>query len=151
LVFVDSDPPLGFSASAVPGESAASADVPAPAALLQMLNAARQGERLAPLRAHPELQKVAQAHAQAMLDAARVAHDLGTGDPAERVSERGLVLSITGENVARADTLVRAHRALWASPSHRGNMLHSRFTHAGIGVAVDPDGGHWVCEVFGAF
>jgi uncharacterized protein YkwD len=40
------------------------------------------------------------------------------------------------------------HRALWASPSHRLNLLDSRFTRWGLGVAKDTDGGLWVCELF---
>ena len=59
------------------------------------------------------------------------------------------MLSITGENVARADTLLRAHRALWGSPSHRGNLLHPRFKQVGIGIAQSPEGTIWVCQVFG--
>lgn len=151
LVFVDQAPPTGFQATSVPGEHAGENTASAPAALLEMLNAARQSERLGQLRVHAQLSQVAQEHAQAMLKAGRVAHNLGDGDPAERVARRGMLLSMTGENVARADSLVRAHRALWGSPSHRGNMLHSRFTDAGIGVARGQDGSFWVCQIFGAY
>jgi uncharacterized protein YkwD len=42
-----------------------------------------------------------------------------------------------------------AQRALWASPSHRENLLFPSFDLVGIGVAPDPDGTLWVCQVFG--
>ncbi len=150
MVFVDQPPPRAFQATAVPGEVAAS-DPTQPAALLEMLNAARQSEGLAGLRHNPSLDTAAQIHANAMMEAGRVAHDVGSGGPADRIAGLGLTPSMVGENVARATTLVHAHRALWASPSHRGNMLHSRFSDAGVGVAVGDDGGVWVCEVFASF
>jgi uncharacterized protein YkwD len=56
-----------------------------------------------------------------------------------------------GENVAHALTLERAHRVLWASPSHRGNLLDRRFRDLGVGVARDSDGSVWVCQLFGGF
>lgn len=151
LVFVDTTPPAEFRATAVPGEEVARLGPDPPAGLLAMLNAARASERLAPLRRHPELDVAAQVHATAMQRAGVVAHDAGAGGPTERLQALGLAPSIAGENVARASDLVRAHRALWASPSHRSNMLHSRFTDVGVGVAVSEDGSLWVCEVFASF
>jgi uncharacterized protein YkwD len=57
----------------------------------------------------------------------------------------------TGENVAHNLDVTHAHRAQWASPSHRENLLQPRFDRIGIGVALDPDGSIWVCEVFADF
>jgi uncharacterized protein YkwD len=150
LLYVQDEPPEEFQSKPVPGEHAASAGAAPSEALLAMLNAARTAERLGTLRRNPHLEIVAVAHAKAMLEAGRVAHNLGNGDPAQRVAARGLMLSLTGENVARAESVVRAHRALWSSPSHRGNMLLNRFSDVGIGVA-EIGGVVWVCEVFGAF
>jgi uncharacterized protein YkwD len=53
-----------------------------------------------------------------------------------------------GENVARARTLQRAHRVLWDSPSHRGNVLDPGFDALGIGVVRTDDGDVVVCELF---
>jgi uncharacterized protein YkwD len=50
--------------------------------------------------------------------------------------------------VAHARSIARAHRVLWASPSHRGNLLDPSFSKFGIGVARDSDGSVWVCELF---
>ncbi len=55
---------------------------------------------------------------------------------------------VAGENVATASTLENAHRALWASPSHRGNLLHEAFTRVGVAVVRAADGAVWVTEMF---
>ncbi|HEX2736156.1 MAG TPA: CAP domain-containing protein [Polyangiaceae bacterium] len=149
LIYVDQEPPDKFQSSPVPGEDQGTGNDSN--ALLAMLNGARLSERLGALKLNPRLTRAAEKHATRMLESGRVAHDLGDGDPAERVAREGLTPRITGENVAHADTLVRAHRALWSSPSHRGNLLLARFTEVGIGVAERPGSGVWVCEVFGAF
>jgi uncharacterized protein YkwD len=86
-----------------------------------------------------------------MMDARILAHDVGVGNPAIRLQALGLRPTTAGENVAHALSVVRAHRALWDSPSHRSNLLHSAFTHVGIGLARDEDGSYWVCEMFAAF
>src|SRR5262249_45508898 len=111
----------------------------------------RQSEQSPQLLQDPTLDAIAQKHAEAMLRQKRIAHDVGDGDPRSRVESSGLDILATGENVAHALNLVRAHRALWASPSHRENLLEPRFDRVGIGIAVDPDGSLWVCEVFADF
>jgi uncharacterized protein YkwD len=73
---------------------------------------------------------------------------VGNGDPRTRVSAAGIASRATGENVAAASSLERAHRALWASPSHRGNVLEKRFSKIGIGVIKTSDGRVWVTEIF---
>ena len=147
---MDQEPPQTFRSEVVPGEDAGGASSPEQS-VLDMLNAARLSEGLASLRPQPELQVAAQLQANAMMENRTVAHDVGLGGPAERVREMGLAPQLLGENVARGGTPVLAHRALWASPSHRGNMLHSRFTHVGVGVAQDEGGAVWVCQLYAAF
>lgn len=119
--------------------------------LFRMLNAARATERAPQVRWDARLHALAQAHAGAMRRAQRIGHNLGQGDPRARLDTAALPLLTGGENVAHATTVVRAHRALWSSPSHRSNLLHHRFTSVGIGVAEDTDGSVWVCELFGRF
>jgi uncharacterized protein YkwD len=116
-----------------------------------MVNAARASEGLPALRRDSRLDALAQAHADAMRTARRVGHDVGLGDPKGRVAAAGLEVSAAGENVSHAANAERAHRSLWASPSHRGNLLHPRYDSIGVGAAVDEDGSLWVCEVFADF
>jgi uncharacterized protein YkwD len=151
MVYVDQAPPETFQALPVPGEDGANpADEPA-VQLYAMLNRARELEGLPKLQRLEALEVAASIHAKAMMESQTLAHDVGVGNPAVRLQALGLSPSLAGENVARAVSVARSHRALWESPSHRSNLLHPGFTHVGIGVARDPDGSYWVCEVFAAF
>jgi len=151
--YADAPPPTSFFGDAAPGEPAeplpASADKTA--ALLAMLNQARATEQSPALQRDPTLDGIAERHAQAMRQLKRIAHDAGDGDHRRRVEATQLSVLATGENVAHALNVARAHRALWASPSHRENLLQPRFDRVGIGVALDADGSIWVCEVFADF
>jgi uncharacterized protein YkwD len=148
LVHADVAPLPDFAATPAPGEEAGASAADAPGAILLMLNAARKTEGAPPLQRDAKLDALADEHARAMNAAQRVAHDLGDGDPGARVRAAGLDVAAAGENVAHALDAARAHRALWASPSHRENLLLDRFDNVGIGVARDEDGTVWVCELF---
>ena len=148
MLFVDEEPPTAFRSRPAPGEAAAPGEGDDTDAVKRMVDAARRTERVATLRRDPRLDRLAQAHAEAMHRARVVGHDVGDGDPKHRVESAGIDFKATGENVARAKTLERAHRALWASPSHRGNLLLRRFEAIGVGVVRDDDGSVWVCEIF---
>ncbi len=152
-VYADVKPPTSFFGDAAPGEPThpPSGLVDAETTLLTMVNLARSTEQSPPLVRERELDAVAQRHAEAMLKAKRIAHDAGDGLPPARIEAAGLSVLAAGENVAHALDLTRAHRALWASPSHRENLLQPRFDRIGIGIARDPDGSLWVCEVFADF
>jgi hypothetical protein len=149
LVFAGTEPSPTFSGVRAPGEDATRAEPIGPAdALLAMVNAARNSEGLPAVNADAQLAAVAQAHAEAMRSNRRVAHDSGSGTPLDRVTAANLSFAAIGENVAHASDAAHAHRALWASPSHRSNLLDPRFDAIGIGVARDDDGTLWVCELF---
>ncbi len=57
----------------------------------------------------------------------------------------------SGENVAHAQNVLLAHRALWQSPSHRANLEHAQYDTFGVAVLDDPDGSVWVAELFARF
>jgi len=139
--------PSSLDASAAPGEHV-HVDPSAPEqALLEMLNAARASEKLAPLEADPLLAQLAREHARAMRQSERLEHDLGDGNPRWRLEAGGVRALAAGENLARAPTLTRAHRAIWTSPSHRANLLNPHFDGVGIGVERSASGEWWVCEL----
>ncbi len=148
LVHAGVAPPARYVPSPAPGEDAGRGAKADDEAMTRMVNAARAAEALEPLRRDPELDRLALEHSQEMLRQRVVGHDVGTGDPAARVGAAGVQARITGENVASASTLEGAHRALWASPSHRGNLLLDQFTKVGIAVVRGPDGAVWVTELF---
>ncbi len=141
-------PPDHFAESPAPGEEAGAKATTEIEAMRRMVNAARATEGLPELVSDEKLDQLAQEHTQRMFDTKTVGHDVGNGDPRTRVSAAGIASRATGENVAAASSLERAHRALWASPSHRGNVLEKRFSKIGIGVIKTSDGRVWVTEIF---
>ena len=152
-VYADVPPPSSYFGDAAPGEPAASSTPdPDPAAsLLRMVNEARASEQSSALARDSALDQIALHHAEAMRRLKRIAHDAGDGDPKSRVEAANIGVLAAGENVAHALDVTRAHRALWASPSHRENLLEPRYDRIGIGTVVDADGSIWVCEVFADF
>ncbi len=150
-VFADVEPPGDWVAWPAPGEVAAGNERDEASALRLMVNGARESEGLPPLGPDDELDRAAREHAMAMQGVHLLAHDAGDGDPLERLRRLGVAAALAGENVAHEASAVRAHRALWASPSHRGNVLDRRFHALGVGIARDPDGSLWVCEIFADF
>lgn len=127
----------------VPGESRFSAQLSPADALFAMLNGAREEEGLPLLRRSDRLDGVARQHSLAMRDRNAISHDTGRGDPARRVEAAGMHPKAVGENVARARSSVHLHRVLWASPSHRENLLLRRWDEVGISVLEDRSG-QWV-------
>jgi hypothetical protein len=142
-IFVDEAPRREAAAGPAPGEldvAVGSAPSAWQAALSSMLDSARASEQLPPLARDPRLDALAQAHAEAMRRRGQAAHDAGDGSPSERVSRAAYPARRVGENVAQAASLARAHRALWNSPAHRGNLLDTGFDRVGLGVVVEPPG-----------
>ena len=141
-------PPLRFAETPAPGESAAPPNADDEVALAAMVNAARKAEGLAPLARDSSLDKLAREHSVVMREARLIGHDVGHGSPEQRLHEGGISFRTPGENIAGAKNIVRAHRALWMSPSHRGNLLEERFGRIGIGVVKSEDGRVWVTQLF---
>lgn len=147
-IYAGQKPPTEFVRAPVPGEEAAQGVKDPAEAMLRMINAARVAEGRRPLTRDPALDAVARAHSEEMKKARMVGHDVGGGDPRARLQAAGISSAVAGENVASASSLQNAHRALWASPSHRGNLLLERFTRVGVAVARAADGTYWVTEMF---
>jgi len=115
---------------------------------MRMVLALRAEEHITTLVRDARLDAVALAHAQRMKAARVVGHDVGDGDPAQRLQAAGIDARDAGENVAHAQSVQLAHRALWASPSHRQNLQRPGFDRIGVAVLDDADGSVWVAEVF---
>ena len=147
-LFADSEPPVAMPNQAAPGESAAANATDKRDALFKMIAALRVEQRLPAVVRDARLDAIAVAHAQRMKDSHTVGHDVGDGDPATRLQRAGLTAREAGENVAHAQTVQLAHRALWASPSHRQNLQRTEYDRVGIAVLDDADGSVWACEVF---
>jgi uncharacterized protein YkwD len=147
-VFAGVDPAATDATSTAPGEAATDTAFSDAENLGRMVSAARASVGLPPLSPDASLNRVAGDHAAHMAAAGRLAHDVGDGDPVERLRVAGVDAHEVGENAAHGATLALAHRATWGSPSHRANLLAARFTKVGVGVARDADGGYWIVETF---
>lgn len=145
---VDTPPPAHFAAQAAPGEAAAGDSTNPADALERMVGELRRTLQRGGLTRRPALDRVAQAHAEAMRAKGELVHDLGQGSLTDRLAAAGVRTLVHGENVARAANIVRVHRVLWASPSHRANLIDGTYTDWGVGVAADGNGQLWACEVF---
>ncbi len=113
---------------------------------LDRTNTLRTSQGVSRLRENDVLTRKAEAWAQHMASTGRLEHSTvsaGLGD---------LDWTALGENVAMhgptSNTLLTIFNMLAASSGHRANMLNSRFTHMGVGVAKDASGRVWVAEVF---
>jgi len=145
-VFADVEP--SRAPARAPGEDAAAPSARPDDALAAMVASVRDAARLPPLERDPRLDALALAHATAMRAARSVAHDAGDGDPARRVESANISAGVVGENVAHAATAALAHRALYASPSHRANLLRPAFRRVGVAALADRDGSVWAAEIF---
>lgn len=148
LITADDKPPNAPDERPVVGEDALDQKASPPDALFGLINAAREEQGLEPVRRSRKLDRVAQAHAQAMADMGRISHDTGAGDPNRRVAAAGLEPKAAGENVARGGSVVRLHRVLWNSPAHRENMLLRRWDEVGVAVVRDKNGALFATEIF---
>jgi uncharacterized protein YkwD len=81
----------------------------------------------------------------------RVAHELGEGDPEERLRAAGIEARVVGETAARAANAGAAFAAMRDSPSHRMTVLDARFTDVGVGEARDPRGRTCLVVLFAAW
>jgi uncharacterized protein YkwD len=109
--------------------------------MLEMVNKERAKEGLKPLKADPEMSRVARAHSRDMFVRGYFAHNDPEGKtPFDRMRSAGVQFSAAGENLALAQTLEIAHINLMNSPGHRANILHPSFGRLGIGIL---DGGFY--------
>ncbi|HXS17652.1 MAG TPA: CAP domain-containing protein [Polyangiaceae bacterium] len=149
-MYVTADEPLPSAPDErpVPGEQSIAPDQDTEDALLAAINGARQELNLPAVRRNRKLDHVARQHSEQMRKQGRISHDSGHGDPAYRVENAGIRPKATGENVALAASAVRLHRALWASPSHRENMLLRRWDEVGVAVAEGEGGLLYATQLF---
>jgi len=125
--------------AAVPRDDVKAQPAAAAARMLALLNDDRRAAGLSPLVDDPELRAVALAHTEEMIAKHFFGHaSPTTGMVENRLEHAGVVVTLSGENVAEADTADDAHRVLMESPGHRANMLRADFTHVGIAVETRP-------------
>ncbi|MGM7700252.1 CAP domain-containing protein [Pseudalkalibacillus sp. Hm43] len=107
--------------------------------MLDLVNQERQKAGLAPLKADPELTKMARVKSQDMIDNNYFSHNSPTyGSPFDMMDQFGIEYNTAGENIAGNGSVQGAHTSLMNSDGHRANILGSQYTKIGIGIV---DGG----------
>jgi uncharacterized protein YkwD len=105
-------------------------------AMLALVNRDRAAAGRRPLVLDQRLSEVARAHSRDMAENDFVGHiSPRTGDALARVQRAGLRPQLIMENVGRAYSAEETESGFMMSPGHRGNLLDSRVTRIGIGVA----------------
>lgn len=119
--------------------------------ILKRTNAAREKEKLPPLKMNDVLTKIANGHSANMAKQEKMAHVLDGKKPAQRVEEGGYDYSDTGENVARSEDLEvpEVFEGWMKSKVHRENILAKEFKEIGIGLARSAKGDVYYTQVFG--
>jgi uncharacterized protein YkwD len=110
-------------------------------------NTERSKQGLRSLERDADLDKVAKAHSVVMRGEGDIFHEGGPdGTPTSRVKAAGIKFNFCGENVARGQTSPSQVMTAWMkSPGHRANILNSRYTHIGVGLAMP---GYYWTQVF---
>lgn len=111
---------------------------------VQLINQTRAGAGLPPLAVDGELKSQARSWASSMASTGQLAH---APDISRGISAPWTVL---GENVGvhGIQDVRQLYQAFVASPSHYANIVDARYTHVGVGVVVDGDGGLWTTHRF---
>jgi uncharacterized protein YkwD/uncharacterized membrane protein required for colicin V production len=107
--------------------------------MLELVNQERIKRGIAPVKADPELTRVARAHSTDMFARGYFSHYTPEqADPFDRMKKAGVKFLTAGENLALGRTLKICHEGLMNSPGHKANILNPSFGRLGIGIM---DGG----------
>lgn len=136
-------PPATFSRAA-PGP-AAPPGPPAPADMAEFavwqINNARAAYGFAPLSLDSAISGVASAHAWDMMNYGYFSHTGRDGSTVSmRLSRAGISFSASGENLCSGGSLEWCHAIFMSEPypgyaNHKGNILGTRYSRVGIGIA----------------
>lgn len=117
--------------------------------LLNLLNIDRIANGLAPLKADPELSRIARMKSEDMRDNNYFAHESPTwGNARQMLTTLGYRFSGAGENIAHHATVDKAQAAFMTSAGHRRNILSTAWTKVGIGVCYDRNGFIYATQIF---
>ena len=117
--------------------------------MLDLVNAVRAEQGIAPLEFDMELQEVARIKAKDMVDNDYFSHTSPTyGSPFDMMKDFDIKYSYAGENIAKNISVQKAFDAWMNSDGHRKNILNSRYEYIGIGIADNPSGGKIYVQMF---
>ena len=141
-------------ATTVPATASPSLNVTVVAGeMVERANASRRASGLPALAKSTNLMSAAQLHADQMVKAGVMAHDL-PGQPYPTLKSRlaavQYAVRAAGENISEGQrSAVEAQTTWMDSPEHRANILSRDFTELGTGVAAARNGRLYFVQVFG--
>ncbi|MCF3943639.1 CAP domain-containing protein [Oceanobacillus alkalisoli] len=113
------------------------------AEVVELTNAERAKQGLAPLQIDTELSKVARDKSKDMATNGYFDHNSPVhGSPFDMMKSYGINYSTAGENIAKGQRSPEEVVNGWMnSPGHRANIMNGNFTHIGVGFVEQ--GNHW--------
>lgn len=103
--------------------------------LIDLVNEERAKAGLNPLQVDMNLVRVAKTKSHDMAENNYFSHVSPThGTVYNMLDREGIYYTRAGENIARAASVSRAHELFMNSSGHRANILHSGYTHIGVGI-----------------
>jgi uncharacterized YkwD family protein len=103
--------------------------------LIDLVNQERTKAGLKPLQVDMDLVRVAKTKSHDMAENNYFSHVSPTlGTVYNMLDREGIYYTRAGENIARAASVNRAHELFMNSSGHRANILHSGYTHIGVGI-----------------
>lgn len=118
--------------------------------VLEIVNKERASNGLKPLTLNKELSKVATVKSQDMVDKGYFDHTSPTyGSPFDMMKAFGISYKTAGENIAKGQKTPTEVMNDWMNSSgHRANILNSKFTELGVGIAKDSNGKLYWTQMF---
>lgn len=118
--------------------------------VVDLVNKERAKYNLSPLKSNTDLAKVATIKSQDMINKNYFDHNSPTyGTPFEMMKKFGIKYNTAGENIAMGQrTPAEVVNAWMNSEGHRKNILNSKFTQIGIGVAKNSKGQLYWTQMF---
>jgi uncharacterized protein YkwD len=120
---------------------------------LEAVNGIRRERGLSALAPNEGLAEVARRHSEEMARLGYFSHHSPSGtEPADRAERHGISFRTLAENIqtnqGHDDPVSIAVEGWMNSKGHRKNILDSRFTLTGVGVAIDEDGAAYFTQLF---
>jgi uncharacterized YkwD family protein len=114
-----------------------------------LINAQRTAAGLQPLQIDPEVQNVARAKAQDMVNNNYFSHTSPTyGSPFDMLKSYGVKYKAAGENIAGNSSNQGAVNAWMNSEGHKANILSNNYNYTGLGVVSSPKYGKIYVQMF---
>lgn len=122
------------------------------AKMFDLINESRAKEGLEPYVIDEKLMKVAKDKAEDMITNDYFAHYSPTfGSPFEMLEKYSISYQSAAENIAGNSSVTGAHYAIMNSPSHKTNIMSTRYTNAGIGIANSDKYGMIIVQIFSKY